>query len=256
VKKKMESEVEIDVPDGIWLDTRSADAVAWVAECAAEYFENGPKITDEDESSFPDLLASVHAAAVAGDIDPTRALEGLATTLQAVCMSATGDLNEFFREVVGQHVVTAMREDASVGPVWSSNVVYPEFLSEPAPNSPDDGVVVEISTEAIHRVGSMLHNLRREPGGVTTRDGEGWLAEEWSIGAALTALLDGPEVDTLSGVDVALLVGLPILAITELFDWLDREVLPGLSRAALNYVRTDMIRNLLDYVDSKCEEAA
>ena len=55
---------------------------------------------------------------------------------------------------------------------------------------------------------------------------------------------------------MALLVGLPILAITELFDWLDREVLPGLSRAALNYVRTDMIRNLLDYVDSKCEEAA
>jgi len=246
-----------EVPDGVWLDTRSADAVAWVAECAANYFASGPKADDGEESGFPDLVSSVKDAALLGLIEPTCALEAVSTALQAVCMSAGGALDEFFREFVGEHVASLMRADAPLKPVWVDNVAYPEFPSEMDPDEVDiDEISVEITVDVIHRVGAMLHNLRREPVAAVIGDGEPGLAEQWSLGAALTATLDGWEEAELSDAEIALLIALPLMAMTELFEWMDREVIPGLSNSALTFLRTEMIRRLLSRVENVSEEAA
>jgi hypothetical protein len=253
----VDTQAKNEVPDGVWLDTRSADAVAWVAECAANYFASGPKADDGEESGFPDLLSSVRDAAELGLIEPTCALEAVSTALQAVCMSAGGALDEFFREFVGEHVVSVMRAEAAVKPVWVDHVAYPEFRSERDPSEVDvDEVSVDISIDAIHRVGAMVHNLRREPVAVVIEDGEPGLAEQWSLGAALNAALNGWEEVELSDKEIALLVALPLLAITELFEWMDREVIPGLSNSALMFLRSEMIRRLLARAENISKEAA
>ena len=246
-----------EVPDGVWLDTRSADAVTWVAECAANYFTSGPKADDGEESGFPDLLSSLKDAAGLGLIEPTCVLEAVSTALQAVCMSAGGALDEFFREFVGEHVASLMRADSPLKPVWVDNVAYPEFPSEMDPGEVDTNEIsVDITVDAIHRVGAMLHNLRREPVAVVIEDDEPGLAEQWSLGAALNATLDGWEEVDMSDKEIALLIALPLLAMTELFEWMDREVIPGLSNSALTFLRTEMIRGLLARVENISEEAA
>ena len=251
--KSSNMKIESEVPDGVWLDTRRADAIEWVAHCAAHYSASGPKADDEGELLFPDLYASICEASALGEIDPTCALEAVATALQAVCMSANGVLDEFFREFVGGNVASLFRADAPLKALWVNNVAYPDFSTESL-DADDDAVCVEVSVDAIHRVGAMLHNLRREPTGVVADGNSADLAEQWSIGAALSAALDGFVDQELSGEELALLISIPILVITELFDWMDRDVIPGLSGSAEHFLKSELVPNLLNRVD--IEEAA
>lgn len=241
------------VPDGVWLDTRRADAVEWVAECAANYAKVGPKSDDSGNLSFPDIFASVCEASALGEIDPTCALEAVATSLQAVCMSAQGALDEFFREFVGQNVASLMRADSPLKAVWVDNVAYPDFSTE-TDDVDGDSISVEVSLDTIHRVGAMLHNLRREATGVVVTAEGSDLAEQWSIGAALSAALDGYVDQEISGQELALLISIPILAITELLDWMDREVVPGLSASAQQFLKFELVPNMIKHLD--VEEAA
>lgn len=252
----MESEVgmnsaeysaENEVPDGVWVDTRRAEALEWVADRAANFFSVGPKVSDEGESAVPDLLASVRAAAAAGEIDPTCVIEAVTTLVQAVCMTAGGALDEFFREFVGGQMGSLMRAEAPLAPVWDDNVVYPEFPTDPDFDDPEvNEVAVRFDADSIHRLGSMVHNLRCEPLAVVVDQGEIGLAEQWSVGAAVNALLDGWEDADLTNEQIGLLVALPVLAISELLEWMDREVIPGLSNSALAHLRAGMLRELRD----------
>lgn len=246
--------------DDVVVDTRLADTLEWIAKRASQY---ALRSGDPDSDNFlecEDLRYVIGTAAAAGEISAEHVTAALADTLQALCVVAGDDsMAEFMRDWVGTTFASVVRLDSPVRVHAQSEAKFPRFETEP----PDDDTEVtelKVTAEAAHRIGAMIHNLRREPVGVTASESsnvDGTLTEEWTIGAALNAVTHGWEdADDVSGYEIALMISLPILVITELFDWLDARVIEGLSRSALEFLKTELVPSLLKHFSDEEQEAA
>lgn len=258
------------VANDVVIDTRLADTLEWIAKSASRYAFRAEDTELDGIGDRPDLRYVIERAAAAGEISAEHVAAALADTLQAICVVA-GDkslaefslaefsLAEFLRDWVGTTFASVVRLDSPVRALPPSEARFPRFETEPADESVEV-IEVRVTADAAQRVGSLIHNLRREPVGVTANgsaDDGGVLAEEWTIGAALNAVTDGWEdAEFVSGQEVALLISLPILVITELFDWLDARVCGGLSLSALEFLKAELVPSLLEHFSDEQREAA
>jgi len=248
------------VANDVVIDTRLADTLEWIAKSASRYAFRAEDTDLDAIGDRPDLRYVIERAAAAGEISAEHVAAALADTLQAICVVAGDEsLAEFLRDWVGTTFASVVRLDSPVRALPPSEARFPRFETEPADDSVEV-IEVRVTADAAQRVGSLIHNLRREPVGVTANgsaDDGGVLAEEWTIGAALNAVTDGWEdAEFVSGQEVALLISLPILVITELFDWLDARVCGGLSLSALEFLKAELVPSLLEHFSDEQREAA
>jgi len=240
------------------IDTRLADTVEWIAKVAGDFASQRTPAMQELDPDLQDLRYCIGKAASAGEISPEHVVGALADTLQAICLFGDDGFAEFMNSWVAMTFASAIRLDSPLLEVITDTSEYPHFDTEP--NGADISLVdLEVTLSAARRLGALVHNLRREPVGVNTCGSSpeaSALAEEWTIGAALSAYTHGEEGNEVTGQEAALLISLPILMITALFDWLDERVLDGLSSAALKFLKTEMLPSILQHLSDEHKEAA
>jgi hypothetical protein len=231
-----------------FIDTREADTFEWIARCAAMYVERGPKVSDEDESVFPDLRILIADGAVRGEVEAAHVAGSLADLLQAVCCHADGSVATLFTEVCAEGMASLMRANSPVRGVRGRMLNKVEIPVTRECDSADRAANLgEQMIDSASRLGAMVDNLWREPTGV---DGEALtLREEWSIGAALQAVRGDDKELWVSTEEWAVLASLPLIALTEVLDWLDARVHPALSRSALDFLRSEVVPAMFDRVD-------
>ena len=243
----------LNTPDSFRIDTGFADSIKIAALCSAECCETEAVLIADEGADVEDidLAVRLRSAIACGEIDPVHAFDAVAFVLQTVCSGMNGSGNMFFREHVAIHLADMVRADSPLRPAWNSPVTYPivEVDTEsliPNIDTTDTELIRtarKALTPALLRLGAMLTNLKREPVGITTRPeavDEVSVLTQWSIQAALTAFLDDssdPEVELGEGELVAVL----IIALTELFDWLDANIFPGLSQSATRHITDEFI---------------
>ena len=243
----------LNTPDSFRIDTGFADSIKIAALCSAECCETEAVLIADEGADVEDidLAVRLRSAIACGEIDPVHAFDAVAFVLQTVCSGMNGSGNMFFREHVAIHLADMVRADSPLRPAWNSPVTYPivEVDTEsliPNIDTTDTELIRtarKALTPALLRLGAMLTNLKLEPVGITTRPeavDEVSVLTQWSIQAALTAFLDDssdPEVELGEGELVAVL----IIALTELFDWLDANIFPGLSQSATRHITDEFI---------------
>ena len=243
----------LNTPDSFRIDTGFADSIKIAALCSAECCETEAVLNADEGADVEDidLAVRLRSAIACGEIDPVHAFDAVAFVLQTVCSGMNGSGNMFFREHVAIHLADMVRADSPLRPAWNSPVTYPivEVDTEsliPNIDTTDTELIRtarKALTPALLRLGAMLTNLKLEPVGITTRPeavDEVSVLTQWSIQAALTAFLDDssdPEVELGEGELVAVL----IIALTELFDWLDANIFPGLSQSATRHITDEFI---------------
>ena len=242
-----------NMPDSFRIDTGFADSIKTAALCSAECCEASAALNDDYSADVEeiDLAMRLRSAISCGEIDPVHAFDAAVFVLQAVCSVTNGDISMFFREHVAGHLADFVRSDSPMVPEWNNSVDYPEFEFDPESLNPDidvtDPEVVRDAqvalTPALLRVGAMLTNLKLEPVGVTTcseAEEDVSLLTQWSVGSALQAFLGescGSDGEPGEGELAAIL----IIALTELFDWLDANIVPGLAQAAKRHITHEFI---------------
>ena len=240
------------------IDTRLADTVEWIAKVAGDFASQRTPALQELDPDVQDLRYCIGKAASTGEISPEHVVGALADTLQAICLFGDDGFAEFMNSWVAMTFASAIRLDSPLLEVITDTSEYPHFDTEPV--GADISLVdLEVTFSAARRLGALIHNLRREPVGVNTcesSDEATELAEEWTIGAALNAYTHGGEGNEVTGQEAALLISLPILLITALFDWLDERVLDGLSSAALKFLKSEMLPSIFQHLSDEQKEAA
>ena len=246
------------VAHDVVIDTRLADTVEWIAKLAGSFASQTSAETVNQDSDVQDLRYCIAKAAATGEISAEHVVRSLADTLQALCFFGDEGFADFMTDYVATAFASVIRLDSPIREVPAHESTYRRFNTEPEDSS-YEVVDLDVTLDATHRLGALIHNLRREPVGVNefeTPDGNGSLSEEWTIGAALNAATDGWENIEVTGQEVALTISLPIMALTEVFNWLDARVIDGLSSAALEFLKTEMLPSMLKHFSSEQTEAA
>lgn len=257
----------LNMPDSFRIDTGFADSIKTAALCSAECCEASAALNDDESADVEeiDLAVRLRSAITCGEIDPVHAFDAAVFVLQAVCSVTNGDISVFFREHVAGHLADFVRSDSPIVPEWNDSVDYPEFEFDPESLNPDidvsDPEVVRNAqvalTPSLLRLGAMLTNLKLEPVGVTTSseaEEDVALLTQWSVGAALQAFLGesfGSDGEPSEGELAAIL----IVALAELFDWLDANIVPGLAHAAKRHITHEFIPQRIKPSDTSLPHA-
>lgn len=259
----------LNTPDSFQLDSGLADAITVVALCAAECCDVASALNADESANIEeiDLAIRLRAATALRQMDPTHAFDAMAYVLQALCSVADANIAEFFRNHVATTVADIVRSDSPLRPLWVNPVeysIYEPGLDELGPEIDAEHPNAvrrarERLTPTVHRVGAMLANLRLTPLGMTSySDGAGDGASilfRWSIDAALMALFDESEEDLL--VPEALeLVAVLVVALTEVFTWLDEIIAPGSSTAAIHHLANEFVARNVDELHNFSTEAS
>ena len=243
-----------NTPDSFQIDSGLADAITVVAFCAAECCDVASELNADESADIEevDLAVRLRAAIALREIDPTHAFDAMAYVLQALCSVADANIAEFFRTHVATTVADIVRSDSPLKPVWVNPVEYSIY----EPGLHELGAEIDAEhpnavrrarehlTPTVHRVGAMLANLKLTPLGMTSySDGAGdgtSILFRWSIDAALMALFDEFEEGLL--VPEALeLVAVLVVALTEVFTWLDEIIAPGSSTAVIHHLANEFV---------------
>lgn len=244
----------LNTPDSFQVDSGLADAITVVALCAAECCDVASALNADESADIEevDLAVRLRAATALRQMDPTHAFDAMAFVLQALCSVADANIAEFFRTHVATTVADIARSDSPLKPVWVNPVeysIYEPGLDELGPEIDAEHPNAvrrarERLTPTVHRVGAMLANLKLAPLGMTSGSDEeadgASILFRWSIETALMALLDGAEEGALTP-EAQELAAVLIVALTEVFTWLDEVIAPGSSTAAIHHLANEFV---------------
>lgn len=228
-------------------DTSLADALEVIGALAAERTRLLEQCDEDAElDSFEDRVG---AAADAGLLEPRAALGALVGLVEMICVAGRGELPEFFEEAT-KTVADAMRSEPPMRSVCAHLPAYVDLRAgADAGVAPDGGVEdVRFNVPLVHRLGALAANLEVRPY-LSCADGEEATPfEAWTTSAAVSAYLY--DISDSDRENFAAMVALPVVLLTEVLTWLDRQVIAGLSRSAIAALRTEVIPRMLMQVEA------